>query len=115
MKILICGDRNWFDENKICCELLQLNDKEDIIITGGAQGADSIANKIANNLLFKTMVFPADWKKYGRAAGPIRNRQMLDLKPDKVIAFHTDITKSKGTADCVNEAKRRGIKVEVIQ
>jgi len=111
---LICGDRNWYDENKVCCVLLQLNDKEDTIINGGAQGADSIANKIANNLLFKTIVVSADWKKYGRAAGPIRNRKMLDLKPDKVIAFHSDITKSKGTADCVNETKRRGIDVEVI-
>jgi len=115
MKILICGDRNWYDENEICCRLLQLNDKEDIIITGGARGADSIANKIATNLKFKTIVKMADWEKYGRSAGPIRNREMLALKPDLVIAFHNNIDQSKGTKDCITAAAKLKIPVEIIK
>lgn len=58
--------------------------------------------------------FPADWKLHGHAAGPIRNRQMLDEKPDLVIAFHEDWANAKGTRDCVAEAGRRGIKVELV-
>jgi hypothetical protein len=114
MKILICGDRNWYDENKICCALLQLNPVDDIIITGGARGADSIAHKIATNLKFKTIVKMADWDKYGLAAGPIRNKQMLDLGPDKVVAFHSNIDSSKGTKDCISRARKMGIPVEMI-
>jgi hypothetical protein len=38
---------------------------------------------------------------------------MLDLKPDLVIAFHEDLNVSKGTMDCILEANRRGIKVEI--
>lgn len=51
--------------------------------------------------------YPADWERYGKRAGPIRNRKMLDQGPDLVVAFGGD----KGTADCVREARRRGIAV----
>ena len=115
MKILICGDRNWIDKNKIYSRVSKLNCTEDIIITGGARGADFLANIVARDLKFNTIVKMADWQKYGRSAGPIRNRQMLDLKPDLVIAFHSNIEQSKGTKDCITEASKRGIKVEVIQ
>ena len=60
-------------------------------------------------------VYPADWKKYGRAAGPIRNLQMLDNgKPDICYAFHDCIEKSKGTKDMVNRCKANGLTVNVI-
>jgi hypothetical protein len=61
------------------------------------------------------MEYPAQWHKYGRAAGPIRNQQMLaEGKPDLVLAFHDDIDGSRGTKDMVNRARRAGVKVEVI-
>ena len=44
---------------------------------------------------------PADWKKYGKSAGPIRNREMLKMDPDIVLIFHDDPKNSKGTKDCV--------------
>jgi hypothetical protein len=55
--------------------------------------------------------YPADWDKYGPAAGPIRNRQMLDTGVDLVIAFRVEGVPSTGTDDCTAEAKRRGIEV----
>ena len=72
-----------------------------------------IAGEEAKKLGFTVREFPADWS-IGRSAGPIRNRKMLDEKPDFVLAFHPDIKKSKGTADTVREATRRGIKVLII-
>jgi hypothetical protein len=56
--------------------------------------------------------FPADWETYGKAAGPIRNTQMLtEGNPDMVAAFHNDISKSKGTKNMIVQAKKAGIKV----
>lgn len=112
-KYLICGDRNWRDPWLIYYFLVRL-DKDIIIMHGDAPGADSIAGAIASQLGFEVFAFPAQWDKYGRAAGPIRNRLMLDQEPDKVIAFHNDIENSKGTKDCVEETKKRGIPVEII-
>lgn len=66
--------------------------------------------KPRSDLGFWVEDFPADWERNGRAAGPIRNRQMLDGKPDLVIAFPG----GKGTADMVAEAKRRGIAVREV-
>jgi hypothetical protein len=113
MKALICGDRKWTDREKIRSRLSQLPPGSEII-EGGAPGADKLSRFEALKLDMKVTEFPAEWKKYGRAAGPIRNRKMLDEKPDLVIAFHPDLSQSRGTADTVREAKRRGIPVEVI-
>ena len=52
------------------------------------------------------------WEIYGRSAGALRNRAMLDLKPDLVLAFR--VAMSSGTTDCIDEARMRGIPVEVV-
>jgi ABC-type sugar transport system substrate-binding protein len=112
MRVLICGDRNWTNRARILRALAKLPPGTEVI-HGAARGADQIAGEEAQKLGFRVFAFPADWSK-GRAAGPIRNRLMLDQKPDFVLAFHPDIKASKGTADTVREATRRGIKVLVI-
>jgi hypothetical protein len=113
MRVLVCGDRNWTDQVRITSRLAQLG-LGHVIVHGAARGADTMAGVAAGNLDLSVDVYPAQWDKFGRSAGPIRNRQMLDTKPDLVIAFHSNIEASKGTKDCVNEARRRGIPVEVI-
>jgi hypothetical protein len=56
--------------------------------------------------------FPADWNRYGRAAGPIRNQQMLDEgAPDAVIAFSVNLESSRGTADMVRRSRNAGLHV----
>jgi len=115
MKIVICGDRNWNDEEKIFNRMSQLNKDNDLIITGGCRGADNIAENVCNKLGFKSIVFPADWEKHGRSAGPLRNRQMLNEKPDLVIAFHSNIETSRGTKDCITAAAQKGITIEIIK
>lgn len=115
MRILVCGDRNWTNKDLInktlCSYWLQNHTNPLTIIHGGASGADSIAGEIAREQSQNELKFPADWERYGRAAGPIRNQQMLDeSQPDVVLAFHNDIENSKGTKDMVNRAMSAGIK-----
>lgn len=111
--ILVCGDRNWANRASIakCLKALPL---DTIILHGGARGADSIAGEEASKLGLKVEVFPAEWDKYGPAAGPIRNIKMLDRNPHLVMAFHPDLAKSRGTAHTVREARKRQIKVYLV-
>jgi len=116
MKVLVTGDRNWTDRAAIKLWLEVLKEVGyDEVIEGEARGADTIAREEAEKLELKVDPYPANWDKYGRSAGPIRNREMLDQCPDLVLAFHSHLlTKSKGTADCVREARKRGIEVKVV-
>lgn len=114
MKILICGDRYWRDKEAIAESLSLLADSNTVVIHGGAQGADSLGGEAAKEFGLEVIVVPAEWDRYGKAAGPIRNRKMLDMEPDVVLAFHSDLKKSKGTKDCVKEAEKRDIMTFVI-
>lgn len=115
MKILVCGGRN-FDDRALMGEALVRValeiDSEPVIVHGGATGADSHAGLEATRCGWWAWRCPADWRKHGKAAGPIRNQQMLDeAKPDWVLAFPTE--KSKGTWDMVSRAEKAGVPVWV--
>jgi hypothetical protein len=119
MRVLFCGDRDWNDIVPIVKELSALPDGS-VIIEGEARGADRMAAHAAKVLLahknFEVQRYPANWDKFGRAAGPIRNQQMLDEgKPELVIAFHHDIENSKGTKHMVGIAIKAGIKVKLVR
>jgi hypothetical protein len=122
MKILITGDRNWDINPQLHKERIRyilekvtsgIDKNEVTVIHGGARGVDSLAGEAARELGLKVEVHPADWELYGKAAGPIRNRKMLDQNPDLVLAFHNNLAESRGTKDCVKEAERRGFPVVV--
>ncbi len=86
-----------------------------IIIHGAANGADTIAGMAAKELGLEVMEFPAEWSKHGKRAGPIRNQQMLDEgRPNGVIAFHEDISRSKGTKHMIKIAKKNNIPVLIL-
>ena len=117
--VLICGDRYWNHVGMIkhYLQSLTLNTypKQITIIEGGCRGADEIAGCVAKELGMTVIEEKADWFKYGKAAGPIRNQLMLDKhKPEIVVAFHNDLEHSKGTKDMLERAKKAGIKTEVI-
>lgn len=128
MRILVCGDRNWDNYILIKNRLAQFHNEialgtgelnlpphAFVIIDGMARGADTQGNLAAKSLGMKVQRFPAQWQKYGKAAGPIRNQQMLtEGKPDFVLAFHNSLETSRGTKDMVNRARKAGIPVEVI-
>ena len=114
MKILVCGDRNWIQRMPIRYALYGMP-KGTIIINGACRGADKTSSVVARHLGFECREYPADWEKHGRAAGPIRNREMLDKEsPDLVIAFHSNIFHSKGTRDMCRCARDAGIPVILI-
>lgn len=111
MKVLICGDRNWRDEAAIasCIDALPLGA---IIIQGEARGADKIAGRLAAKKGFHVMSFPANWNRYGKAAGPIRNRQMMqEGSPHLTVFFHNNLRQSKGTRDMVKVSVDKGVPV----
>ena len=109
MRVLVTGDRNWTSEERIRYALSKLENSynEDFtLIHGAARGADTIAETVAKSLGWTIERYPADWQKYGRAAGPVRNKQMLvEGKPDVVLAFHDDFEHSKGTDHMVRLAR----------
>ncbi len=118
MIILCCGDRNWCDPvtiKKVLIEYQPHLHNSVNIIHGNADGADTLSALAAISLKYGVESYPANWSRYGRAAGPIRNQQMLDKgKPDLVIVFHSDIENSKGTADMVRRAKKANIPVRIV-
>jgi len=111
MKVVVTGSRDWTNKDLIYNELMRLP-IDTTIIHGGARGADTIAGELAKKFCFEVIEVPANWKKYRNAAGPIRNREMLDMEPDLVLAF--PLPESKGTKDCMKEARRRGIALKVV-
>ena len=82
------------------------------VVAGGARGPDDWAHNWAVlNGVPATVVKP-DWNRYGRSAGMRRNEAMLDLKPDKVLAFWDG--RSRGTKHMIEIARRAGVPVEIV-
>ena len=118
MKFLFCGDRKWKDIQRILVVMTILKNTFGIftVIEGEAKGADLISAVTANKLNLPVERYPANWNKYNKAAGPIRNTQMLDEgKPDGVLAFHDNILESKGTKNMVFQSLKAGIPVWISQ
>lgn len=105
MKIAIIGSRTFNDysflKNKI--DEIILNEKEVIVISGGAKGADTLAKNYAKEKNFELIEFLPDWKKYKKAAGIIRNKLIIE-NCDIVVAFLID--NSKGTLNSLGVAKK---------
>lgn len=112
MKALVCGGRDYADRMAVWYTLDAFGPPAiTSVVSGMARGADTFAAEWARRFLFPLQEFPADWKRDGKAAGPIRNQRMLDEgKPDVVIAFPG----GKGTADMVRRAERAGVKVHKV-
>lgn len=82
----------------------------DCVIEGEARGADTLARLWAEQMEIEVAPYPALWSTFGRAAGPMRNFQMLQHgRPDMVVAFHRSFSTSKGTAHMVGIAREANI------
>lgn len=86
------------------------------IISGKAKGADTLGEQFANEYDYFVKEFPADWNQYGKAAGPIRNRQMAEYaaQADKGVLFAFWNGKSRGTKSMIDLAKQYGLEVHVV-
>lgn len=115
MKVLVCGSRDF--ENPflvaiaIDTRMAELPAKS-TVIHGNARGADRIAAEAAERHGHTVRPFRADWKKFGKSAGVIRNIEMLAQGPELVIAFWDG--QSRGTKHTIDTARARGIPVEVV-
>lgn len=110
----MCGGRDFFDHRYLYEVLDRLVVQAEaagltpFFINGGASGADGLSVLYATARGYEYEVFHADWKKFGKAAGPMRNMEMLQKgKPDVVVAFEG----GRGTANMVRLAKEAGVKV----
>lgn len=126
MRILVCGGRMYNDDykvfdtlNSICIEygMCEAEGPYDhvlpcgvTIIQGGAKGADSLAKDWALLYGQDCETYSADWGKYGKSAGHIRNAEMLKACPDLIVAFPG----GKGTENMVKQATKQGFKVRRI-
>jgi len=81
------------------------------LVSGGCSGVDKMAERYAKENDIPIIVFKADWKKYGRGAGPIRNTKIIQYC-DFVVAIWDG--KSKGTADSINKAKRLKLEIDIV-
>ncbi|MCR5105611.1 MAG: DUF2493 domain-containing protein [Eubacterium sp.] len=115
MKVVIAGLRGFNDYEifKVKMEQLFQDNEIDVteIVSGGASGVDAMAERYANEKRISVKVFNADWKKYGRGAGPVRNKEMAEYVGEKgaLIAFWD--YKSKGTGSMIKIAEKMNLKI----
>lgn len=105
-RLLVCGSRSYSDRKRIREYLIKL--KPEVVIEGGATGADRIAYDEAHKLGIKVESYRPDWS-IGKRAGFLRNKAMIELgKPDFCLAFF-DGKLSTGTMNMVEQCKAAGI------
>lgn len=80
-----------------------------VLVHGGARGADMLAEHIGRSMGLEIEAHPAQWDVYGKAAGPVRNREMVELGADLMLAF--PVGESRGTRGCMRFAVERGCAV----
>jgi hypothetical protein len=110
MKVAIVGSRSFNDYDLLKQTLDSIKDIS-LVISGCAKGADNLGELYAKERGIPTLLFRPDWKKYGKAAGFIRNKEIIS-NADFVIAFYDGA--SKGTANSISLANKQGKKLIVI-
>lgn len=113
MRLLVYGGRDFNDRHDAytcldyVTERLLLEDEDVVVVSGMARGADTLGVDWAHERGYAIDPYPADWDKYAKAAGPIRNQQMLDSGIDVAVQFPG----GNGTADMRRRLDKAGIPV----
>ena len=108
MKICIAGGRDFANYDvlvKVVDHVLLEIQEPVIIISGKAKGADGLGERYAKEHDLEVLLYPADWKKHGKGAGPIRNAQMAEAA-DMLIAFWDG--SSRGTKNMIGQMQKQG-------
>lgn len=111
MKVIIAGGRDIHDYNLVLAAL-EASGIHSIteVVSGMAPGVDTLAVRYAQENNLPLAEFHADWRKHGKAAGPIRNRQMAEYGEALVAVWDGE---SRGTKNMIEEATKRGLRVYV--
>lgn len=116
VRIIIAGGRDFnnydFLKKEASIFISEIDNGDHIeIVSGGAKGVDLLGEKFAEEKNLELIVFPADWKKFGRAAGPKRNAQMAKYATHLLSFWNGE---SKGTKSMLTLAKKENLKVKII-
>jgi len=117
MNIAIVGSRGINDYELVKRIFNKYYGESDVslIVSGGAKGVDTMAEKLADELKINKLIFHPDWDKHGKAAGFIRNKNIVE-NADEVLAFWDGLSKgTKYTIGLANDAKKKVIVVEVLK
>ena len=110
-KVIIAGCRTYRNYEQLKAALNQvLTNGVEEIVSGGAKGTDQLGERYAREHQIPLKRFPANWQKYDKLAGPIRNREMASYA-DAAIIFWDG--KSKGTRDMIRAARAAGLSIRV--
>jgi hypothetical protein len=112
--VIIAGSRGFNDYAllKQRCDLLFSQHRPTAIISGAARGADALGERYAKERGIPVKQFPAQWDRYGKRAGYLRNEEMLTAADGLVAAWDG---RSKGTAHMIRIAREKGIPVRIIR
>ena len=115
-RMIVCGGKDFKDYGYFEKEMDSLiqNHNHIELVSGHAKGADTFAEIFAGKNAIPIKVFPPDWKKYGKAAGPIRNREMLTYASEArpvVVAFWNG--KSRGIGNMLKQANEAGVECHI--
>lgn len=111
IRVIVCGGRYFSDAKMLNGTLDHLHSLYPfrVVITGGARGADALAEDWARRRGIECIVEPANWDTFGKRAGPIRNQDMITKHhPSHCVAFPGGF----GTRDMVRRAKKAGLVVQ---
>lgn len=113
-KVIIAGGRDFNDMELLTayCDNVLSRKKNVEIVSGGCKGADRLGEIYSVCRGHTIIPFPADWEKHGKAAGPIRNKQMADYA-DALIAFWDG--KSRGTKNMIDTATEKRLLIRVCE
>lgn len=114
MRVIIAGGRDFSNYKLLrqACDYMLSKAESIEIVSGTAGGADQLGEKYASERGYSIRRFPADWEKFGRAAGFKRNSEMSNYA-DCLIAFWDG--ESKGTRHMINTARKKNMQFEVIK
>ena len=110
-RVIIAGGRTFNNYPQLVkdCDAY-LTDKENVILTGCAKGADALGERYALERGYAVERYPANWGEYGKKAGYIRNVDMAN-NADTLIAFWNDT--SKGTKHMIDIATKKNLNIFV--
>lgn len=112
-RVIYCGGRGYAEVAKVRDGVLEAFSRvgHHIVVHGGARGADRLVELLCETADITQEIYPAQWEKYGKSAGPIRNQEMADL-PDVVLVVA--FPGGPGTDHMTEIAKKKGIEVVYI-